>query len=184
MNTWKWVFHVKQEIHVEGLAEVTRHITKCGKKVECNLHRQFWPTAGLLNFGSHTGPYGRFVLRAQKIYGGDSWCAMSLCPQVQTHTHKRGHNVLFNWRERRFERQPGDDTAKKLWTVRYDVMLLSAKERHPHWNPDTGGLELPGFPGCQEPAWGTPPMAKVMKKEAWHTQRRDQASGNPLFPSI
>ena len=27
-------------------------------------------------------------------------------------------------------------------------------------------------------------MAKVMKKEAWHTQRRDQASGNPLFPSI
>ena len=29
-----------------------------------------------------------------------------------------------------------------------------------------------------------PPMAKVMRKEAWHTQRRDQASGNPLFPSI
>ena len=27
-------------------------------------------------------------------------------------------------------------------------------------------------------------MAKVMKKEAWHTQRCDQASGNPLFPSI
>ena len=23
-------------------------------------------------------------------------------------------------------------------------------------------------------------MAKVMKKEAWHTQRRDQASGNPV----
>ena len=22
--------------------------------------------------------------------------------------------------------------------------------------------------GCQEPAWGTPPMAKVMRKEAWH----------------
>ena len=34
------------------------------------------------------------------------------------------------------------------------------------------------------PASGTPPMAKVMRKEAWHTQRRDQASGNPLFPSI
>ena len=33
-------------------------------------------------------------------------------------------------------------------------------------------------------ARGTPPMAKVMRKEAWHTQRRDQASGNPLFPSI
>ena len=27
-------------------------------------------------------------------------------------------------------------------------------------------------------------MAKVMRKEAWHTQRRDQTSGNPLFPSI
>ena len=25
-------------------------------------------------------------------------------------------------------------------------------------------------------------MAKVMRKEAWHTQRRDPASGNPLFP--
>ena len=38
--------------------------------------------------------------------------------------------------------------------------------------------------GCWGPAWGTPPMAKVMSKEAWHMQRRDQASGNPLFPSI
>ena len=37
---------------------------------------------------------------------------------------------------------------------------------------------------CREPAWGTPPMAKVMRKEAWHTQRCDQASGNPLFLSI
>ena len=27
-------------------------------------------------------------------------------------------------------------------------------------------------------------MAKVMRKEAWHTQRHDQASGNPLFLSI
>ena len=37
---------------------------------------------------------------------------------------------------------------------------------------------------CRGPAWGIPPMAKVMRKEAWHTQRRDQASGNPLSPSI
>ena len=28
---------------------------------------------------------------------------------------------------------------------------------------------------CQGPAWGTPPMAKVMRKEAWHMQRRDQS---------
>ena len=27
-------------------------------------------------------------------------------------------------------------------------------------------------------------MAKVMRKEAWHMRRRDQASGNPLFLSI
>jgi len=30
---------------------------------------------------------------------------------------------------------------------------------------------------CREPAWGTPPMAKVMRKEAQHTQRWDWASG-------
>ena len=33
---------------------------------------------------------------------------------------------------------------------------------------------------CQEPVWGTPPVAEVMRKEARHTQRRDQASGVPL----
>ena len=33
---------------------------------------------------------------------------------------------------------------------------------------------------CREPAWGIPPLAKVMRKEAWHTQRRDRASGVPL----
>ena len=33
---------------------------------------------------------------------------------------------------------------------------------------------------CREPAWGTPPVAKVIRKEARHTQRRDRASGVPL----
>ena len=33
---------------------------------------------------------------------------------------------------------------------------------------------------CREPAWGSPPVAKVMRKEARHTQRRDWASGVPL----
>ena len=37
---------------------------------------------------------------------------------------------------------------------------------------------------CWGPAWGIPPMAKVMRKETWHMQRHDKASGNPLFPSI
>ena len=33
---------------------------------------------------------------------------------------------------------------------------------------------------CREPAWGTPSMAKVMRKEGRHTQRWDWASGVPL----
>ena len=33
---------------------------------------------------------------------------------------------------------------------------------------------------CGEPAGGTPPMAKVMRKEARHTQRQDGASRVPL----
>ena len=33
---------------------------------------------------------------------------------------------------------------------------------------------------CREPAWGTLPVAKVMRKEAQHTQRRDRASGVSL----
>ena len=33
---------------------------------------------------------------------------------------------------------------------------------------------------CREPAWGAPPMAKVMRKEARHPQRQDPASGVPL----
>ena len=33
---------------------------------------------------------------------------------------------------------------------------------------------------CGEPAGGPPPVAKVMRKEARHMQRPDQASGVPL----
>jgi len=33
---------------------------------------------------------------------------------------------------------------------------------------------------CWEPVWGTPPVAKVMRKEARNTQRWDRASGVPL----
>ena len=33
---------------------------------------------------------------------------------------------------------------------------------------------------CPEPAWGIPPVAKVIRKEARHTQRWDQASGVSL----
>ena len=33
-------------------------------------------------------------------------------------------------------------------------------------------------------AGGHSAHGKGHEEEAWHTQRRDQASGNPLFPSI
>ena len=33
---------------------------------------------------------------------------------------------------------------------------------------------------CWGSEWGTPPVAKVMRKEARHTQRQDRASGVPL----
>ena len=43
----------------------------------------------------------------------------------------------------------------------------------------------PHGPWCREPAWGALPVAKVMRKEARHTQRRDRASGPPWkFSSI
>ena len=55
-------------------------------------------------------------------------------------------------------------------------------DQHPGWLPPPLGHE--GGDGgeacCREPAWGTPPVAKVMRKEARHTQRRDRASGVPL----
>ena len=63
-----------------------------------------------------------------------------------------------------------DDWIKKLWYI--TGILLSHKKEH-IW---VSSNEV----DCREPAWGTPPMAKVMRKEAWHTQRRDRASGVPL----
>ena len=45
-------------------------------------------------------------------------------------------------------------------------------------------MEFKSVASCQEPAWGTPPMAKVMRKEASAYAKADRASGNPLFPSI
>ena len=33
---------------------------------------------------------------------------------------------------------------------------------------------------CREPAWGSLPVAKIMRKEPRHTQRQDRGSGVPL----
>ena len=48
---------------------------------------------------------------------------------------------------------------------------------HIEWGSGIAQLE---FYHCRGPAWGTLPVAKVMRKEARHTQRRDRASGVPL----
>ena len=45
-----------------------------------------------------------------------------------------------------------------------------------------GGIltQFMGNPLGHLPGAGAPPLAKVMRKEAWHMQRRDRASGVPL----
>ena len=80
-----------------------------------------------------------------------------------------------------------------FWTVVLEKTLessLDCKEIKPV-NPKgnqpwifTGRTEVEAeaqyFGYCGELVGGTPPMAKVMRKEAGHTQRRDWASGVPL----
>ena len=53
-------------------------------------------------------------------------------------------------------------------------------QHFPQHHLSGSGIAQLEFYHCREPAWGTPPMAKVMRKEAWHTQRWDRASGVPL----
>ena len=51
----------------------------------------------------------------------------------------------------------------------------------PHMAPASRPTPVkPGSQDCWGPEWGTPPVAKVMRKEAQHMQRRDRASGVPL----
>ena len=56
-----------------------------------------------------------------------------------------------------------------------NILILS-----PNTRKDPGYDFTYVFLFCQEPVWGTPPVAKVMRKEDWHTQRWDRASGVPL----
>ena len=60
------------------------------------------------------------------------------------------------------------------WHIAYWV------QHFPQHHLSGSGIAQLEFYHCWEPAWGTPPMAKVMRKEARHTQRRDRASGVPL----
>ena len=69
-----------------------------------------------------------------------------------------------------------------------ELELLAAGSRHiaywvqhfPQHHLSGSGIAQLEFCHCQEPAWGAPPMTKVMRKEARHTQRQDWASGVPL----
>ena len=53
-------------------------------------------------------------------------------------------------------------------------------QHFPQHHLSGSGIAQLEFYHCREPAWGTPPMANVTRKEARHTQRRDRASGVPL----
>ena len=53
-------------------------------------------------------------------------------------------------------------------------------QHFPQHHLSGSGIAQLEFYHCREPAWGTSPMAKVMRKEARHTQRQDPASGVSL----
>ena len=81
---------------------------------------------------------------------------------------------------------PGKTLSPNTYTIKaFKCMKCTATTR---WLPGAGILHIEWgsviaqleFYHCREPAWGTPPMTKVMRKEARHTQRRDRASGVPL----
>ena len=72
------------------------------------------------------------------------------------------------------------------WHTAYWVHIAYWVQHFPQHHLSGSGIAQLEFYHCQEPAWGTPPMAKVefmakvMRKEARHTQRQDRASGVPL----
>ena len=71
------------------------------------------------------------------------------------------------WKSQLLQRER-DRQAVNLYVIAATIVVMTVNTILPCWGPE----------------WETPPMAKVMRKEAWRRQRRDQASGNPLFPSI
>ena len=64
--------------------------------------------------------------------------------------------------------------------ITYWVHIAYWVQHFPQHHLSGSGIAQMEFYHCREPAWGAPPMTKVMRKEAWHTQRRDRASGVPL----
>ena len=71
------------------------------------------------------------------------------------------------------------------WHIAYWAHIAYWVQHFPQHHLSGSGIAQLEFYHCWEPAWGTPPMAKVMRKEARHMQRRDRASGVPWkFSSI
>ena len=79
--------------------------------------------------------------------------------------------------------------CKLKFQKRKKKTLQQTKEEHlqqpPHLRQSDGlvqaaSVQFSRSVVCREPVRGTPFMAKVMRKEARHTQRRDRASGVPL----
>ena len=67
------------------------------------------------------------------------------------------------------------------WLLGAGILHIAYWVQHfPQHHLSGSGIAQLEFYHCREPAWGTPPMTKVMRKEARHTQRRDRASGVPL----
>ena len=64
--------------------------------------------------------------------------------------------------------------------IAYWVHIACWVQHFPQHHLSGSGIAQLEVYHCQEPAWGTPPVAKVMRKEARHMQRRNRASGVPL----
>ena len=62
----------------------------------------------------------------------------------------------------------------------YWVHIAYWVQHFPQHHLSGSGIAQLEFYHCWEPVWGTPPMTKVMRKEARHTQTWDRASGVPL----
>ena len=104
------------------------------------------------------------------------------------HTNTFQHKNCWPWVMavrvvRLIKKQLKPNEKQDFWYLKWSLykelnqILISAGSRHIAywvriWNSSTGILSLPGA--------GAPPMTKVMRKEARHTQRRDRASGVPL----
>ena len=105
--------------------------------------------------------------------------------------HEISQTRILEWVTISFSRgssQPRDQTCISCicrWILYLSATREIAGSRHiaywvqhfPQHHLSGSGIAQLEFYHCWEPAWGTPPLAKVMRKEAQHTQRRYRASG-------